>query len=76
MDRASYQVKAGDVITIKNRPNLQNLYKELKEEVSSERCGWVDFDGASLEARVSTIPSFEEVSLPVDVGQVVALMSR
>jgi small subunit ribosomal protein S4 len=76
MDRASYLVKAGDVITVKNRPNLVNLYKELKEEVTSERTGWIDFDGASLEARVQTIPSYEDVSLPVDVGQVVALMSR
>ena len=46
MDRASYQVKAGDLITVKNRPNLINLYKELKEEVSSEQTGWIDFDGA------------------------------
>ena len=75
-DRASYLVKPGDVITVKNRPNLQNLYKELKEEVTGERCDWVDFDGSALEARVSTLPSYEDVSLPVDVGQVVALMSR
>jgi small subunit ribosomal protein S4 len=75
-DRASYLVKPGDVITIKNRPNLQNMYKELKEEVTGERCDWLDFDGSALETRVLTLPSYEDVSLPVDVGQVVALMSR
>ncbi|MBD3672027.1 MAG: 30S ribosomal protein S4 [Planctomycetaceae bacterium] len=76
MDRASYLVKAGDVITVKNRPNLLTMYKELKEEVTGERTGWIEFDGTSLEARVQTLPSYEDVSLPVDVGQVVALMSR
>ena len=76
MDRASMLVRPGDVITVKKRPNLQKMYKELLDEISSERCGWIEFDSGSLEARVTVLPSFEDVSLPVDVGQVIALMSR
>ena len=76
MDRASMLVRPGDVITVKKRPNLQKMYKELLDEVTSENCGWIDFDSTTLEARVTVLPSFEDVSLPVDVGQVVAMMSR
>jgi small subunit ribosomal protein S4 len=76
VDRASMLVRPGDVITVKQRPTLQKMYKELQSEVSSEPCGWIDFDSGALEARVTVLPSIEDVSLPVDVGQVVALMSR
>lgn len=76
VDRPSMLVRPGDVISVKKRPNLQKTYKELLTEVSGEACNWIDFDSTSLEARVSVLPSFEDVSLPVDVGQVVALMSR
>lgn len=76
VDRPGMMVRPGDVITIRNRPNLHKYYKELVSEVSSERTGWIDFDSNSLEARVLTLPARDDVSLPVDVGQVVALMSR
>lgn len=76
VDRASMLVRPGDVITVKKRPNLLTLYKDLSQEANAERTGWVEFDATSLEARVLTLPSHEDVSLPVDVGQVVALMSR
>jgi small subunit ribosomal protein S4 len=76
VDRPSMLVRPGDVISVKKRPNLQQIYKELLNEVTGESCSWIDFDSTTLEARVSVLPSFEDVSLPVDVGQVVALMSR
>ncbi|HSG71264.1 MAG TPA: 30S ribosomal protein S4 [Planctomycetaceae bacterium] len=76
VDRPSMLVRPGDVISVKKRPNLQKNYRELLNEVTGESCGWIDFDSTALEARVSVLPSFEDVSLPVDVGQVVALMSR
>jgi small subunit ribosomal protein S4 len=76
VDRPSMLVRPGDVISVKKRPNLQQIYKELLNEVTGESCSWIDFDSTTLEARVSVLPSFDDVSLPVDVGQVVALMSR
>lgn len=72
----SISVRPGDVITVRNRPNLQRVYKELVEAGSSPVAEWLDFDAPSLTITVKTLPSYEDVSLPVDVGQVVAFMSR
>lgn len=76
VDRPSYMVKAGDRITIKNRPNLKQLYKELCEDVTDTGCSWINFDSSELTAIVTSLPTFDDVSLPVDVGQVVAFLSR
>lgn len=72
----SITVRQGDVITVRNRPNLKTMYRELIEAGSSEATGWINMDGAEQKAIVTSLPSFEDVSLPVDVGQVVAFLSR
>lgn len=76
VDRPSMLVRPGDVITVKNRPKLVAYYKDLIAETAAESTGWIDFDASAMQARISTLPTIEDVSLPVDVGQVVALMSR
>ncbi|MEW4489001.1 30S ribosomal protein S4 [Thalassoglobus sp. JC818] len=76
VDRPSFIVRPGDVVTIKNRPNLSQLYKELSEAAGEPECGWINFDRSELKAIVTSLPTFEEVSLPVNVGQVVAFLSR
>ncbi|WP_417851315.1 30S ribosomal protein S4 [Thalassoglobus sp.] len=76
VDRPSFMVKAGDKITVKNRPNLKQLYKELSDDSGDTGCSWVNFDGDELTAIVTSLPTFDDVSLPVDVGQVVAFLSR
>jgi small subunit ribosomal protein S4 len=75
-DRPSYQLKAGDVITVRNRPNLIKYYKELIDANSSPSCDWLRFDKDNLRAEVAARPTAQDVSLPVEVGQVVAFMSR
>lgn len=76
VDKPSIQVKIGDVITIRNRPNLIKLYKELAEANTAPPCDWVAFDQGEQKATVTVLPTMEDVSLPVDVGKVVAFMSR
>lgn len=76
VDRPSYLVKAGDTITVKNRPNLKQLYKELSEAAGDTECSWINMDRGDLRAIVTSLPTFDDVSLPVDVGQVVAFLSR
>ncbi|MAG94638.1 MAG: 30S ribosomal protein S4 [Planctomycetaceae bacterium] len=76
VDVASISVRPGDVIRVRNRPNLKNFYKELVESVAIEPAGWLNVDKASLEITVTSLPSYEDVSLPVEVGQVVAFLSR
>ena len=73
--RPSMPISAGDVITVRNRPNLKKFYTELVGSTNSE-CAWISFDKDELKAIVTTVPSPQDISLPVDVGQVVAFMSR
>ncbi len=72
----SIQLKVGDVITVRNRPNLKKLYAEYVEAGATQTLDWISFDAKDLTATVTALPSFEDVSLSVDVGQVVAFLSR
>jgi small subunit ribosomal protein S4 len=74
--KPSIQVKAGDIITVKNRPNLKKLYAELTSAGERQDCSWIHYDAEALKAVVTTLPTPDEVSLPVEVGQVVAFLSR
>lgn len=74
--KPSIRVRPGDVITLRNRPNLKRIYRDIVDGGSTEPCPWIDTDAAEIKATVKTIPSFDEVSLHVEVGLVVAFMSR
>lgn len=76
VNKPSIRVRAGDVITLRNRPNLQKMYESIVGSSTLPQCEWVSFDDKALKAVVTALPSFDDVSLPVDVGQVVAFMSR
>ena len=75
VNKPSIRVEAGDVITVRDRPNLKSLYRELAES-KSITADWISFDSQTLQATVTSLPTFDDVSLPVDVGQIVAFLSR
>lgn len=74
--RPSIIVRAGDVITVRNRPNLRKIYQDVVASSSSTDCNWITLDSEDLRATVTSLPHYEDVSLPVEVGQVVAFLSR
>ena len=76
VDKPSIRVRPGDVVTVRNRPNLQKMYRAVVETSALPQCEWVNFDPSTLKAIVTSPPSIEDVSLPVDVGQIVAFMSH
>ena len=76
IDKPSIFVRPGDVITLRNRPNLHKLYRSIIEGSSRQGCDWLQFDAKQMEARVAALPGARDVSLPVEIGQVVAFMSR
>lgn len=76
VDIPSFVVSPGDVISVRNRPNLKTFYTDIAESAHVEPTEWIAFDTASLEARVLGIPGPHDVSLPVDIGIVVAFLSR
>ncbi len=75
-DRPSYQVKAGDVITIRKRPNLQKYYSEIAGHGDATNCDWIHFDKDNLTATIKVAPTLEDVSLKIEIGRVVAFMGR
>jgi len=76
VNKPSIRIQAGDVIAVRDRPNLQSLYRQMIESNPSSVAEWISFDPQSLQATVTSLPTFDDVSLPVDVGQIVAFLSR
>jgi len=76
VDIPSMLLTPGDVFRVRNRHNLQKYYQELAGGSTSEKCDWLSLDEKSLEVRVTGMPTARDVSLPVDVGQVVVFLSR
>ena len=76
VNKPGIMVRPGDVITLRNRSNVQKLYKEVVESSTLPQCDWINFDSSKLEAVVTARPTFDDVTLQVDVGQVVAFLSR
>ena len=74
--KPSYMLRAGDVITVRPRKNLQLLYRALAQEVGADSIDWVTFDIETLRATVQGLPSAEDISLPVDANIVVEFLSR
>lgn len=74
--KPSYLLRPGDVITVRRRENLLNLYRSMAEQQTSEPVDWVTFDPETLRATMLGMPSTEDISLPVDINVVVEIMSR
>ena len=72
----SIRINAGDVISVRNRPNLKSLYSSLIDSGPANDTDWIEVDTDGLSATVTALPTSEDVSLPVDVGKVVAFLSR
>jgi small subunit ribosomal protein S4 len=75
-DRPSYLVRAGDVITVRPRDNLKDLYRGVLAESSSEPIDWLSVDAENLALTVQGLPGPSDISLPVDVNTVVEFLSR
>jgi len=72
----SIRLSAGDVISVRDRPNLQSMYRDILDQSDATPAEWISLGGDQLEITVSSLPSFADVSLPVDVGRVVAFLNR
>jgi len=72
----SYALRAGDVIQVRDRSNLKNIYKEAVGANSSEPLDWASVDEGGLQISVQGIPTGADISLPVDINMVVEFLSR
>ncbi|MFV1967870.1 MAG: 30S ribosomal protein S4 [Pirellulaceae bacterium] len=74
--KPSYLLRAGDVITVRNRGGLTTLYRSVADNSSTEPVDWIAFDAETLRATVVGLPSPHEISVLVDVNMVIEFMSR
>jgi len=76
VNKPSFMVRPGDVITVRTNKKLQQVYRSLAEEIGADSLDWVTFDAETLRATVQGLPGPSDVSLPVDVNIVVEFLSR
>ena len=76
VNKPGMMVRPGDVVTLRNRPNIRKLYTAVGESSPAPDAEWLSVDKASMKAIVTTLPTIDDVKLRVEVGQVVVFMSR
>lgn len=73
----SYLIRAGDVVTIKTKEPLENLYRGvIANSDTTHPADWLGVDVEELRINVNGLPGPSDLSLPVDVNIVVEFMSR
>ena len=77
MTSPSYQLRPGDVITIRPKEPIYNLYKAAVGDGSNQQTpDWITFDSETLRATMVGLPGPGDYSLPVDVNIVVEFLAR
>jgi len=71
-----YLLRAGDVIEIRGRENLKNVYRGIIANNSPQGLDWISFDSENLRATLLSLPTPTDISLPVDANTVVEFLSR
>jgi small subunit ribosomal protein S4 len=73
----SYLIKAGDIISVKEKSKNSPKFKAITEIAGSKVIPqWLEFDAANLSGRVVSLPSREEIDLPIKEHLIVELYSK
>src|ERR687886_437757 len=77
VDIPSYSVKPGDVVTVLGRsqknPTIEHAMEEVKGRGIPE---WLSFDSNTITGRVNSMPTREQINLPVQEQLIVELYSK
>jgi len=76
VDIPSYQVKVGDVITLRQRSQEYEMFKTLREGTSVLTPKWLTFDAQNLTGKVAALPSREDIDYEVQENMIVEFYSR
>jgi small subunit ribosomal protein S4 len=77
VDIPSYSLKQGDVVTVLGRSQKNVTIEHAIQEVKGRGIPeWLSFDGAALTGRVVSIPTREQINLPVQEQLIVELYSK
>lgn len=73
----SYQVKAGDVIAVREKSRSTTKFKTLLEENGKKACPkWIDKANGSFEGRISAMPARDDIDYEVEEHLIVELYSK
>jgi small subunit ribosomal protein S4 len=73
----SYTVKAGDVIEIKEGKKTSQRMKDIAEAVNGRTVPeWLDVDSENLKGTVKSVPTRDQIDVPVDDMSIVELYSK
>ncbi len=72
VDRPSFQVNVGDVVTVKER--IHKLVRENMESLAGHVVpGWMDLNPAELSTKVVSVPTPDQIPFDVDPNLIVEL---
>jgi small subunit ribosomal protein S4 len=77
VDIPSFSVKPGDVVSIRQTSRTNPAIVHALEEVKGRGVPeWLSFDQAAMSAKVGSIPTREQINLPVQEQLIVELYSK
>ena len=77
VDIPSYLVKAGDVVTVREKSRSQELFKKIRENGASKPSPkWVEVNFETLEGKVVALPTREDIDLSIEEHLIVEFYSK
>lgn len=76
VDIPSYSVKAGDVITLRQKSAELEMFKSLREGTTAVTPKWLTFDAPNLTGTVVALPAREDIDLQLQENMIVEFYSR
>ncbi|MBC7346159.1 MAG: 30S ribosomal protein S4 [Clostridia bacterium] len=77
VDIPSYQVRPGDVIAVREKSKESPKFKAIAEALAHRTPpAWLEIDKENLRGRVLSLPSREDIDVPVEEHLIVELYSR
>ena len=77
VDIASYQVKVGDVITLRDKTRDIELFKTLREQGASRTIPkWLELDAETLTGKVVALPQRDDIDLTIEEHLIVEFYYR
>ncbi|MBU1348970.1 30S ribosomal protein S4 [Patescibacteria group bacterium] len=74
---ASYQVKPGDLIAIRETKRTKGVWKSLEEDIKTRQApSWLATNAATMETKVTSVPDGEELKQPFDPKLIIEFYSR
>jgi len=77
VDVPSFSVRAGDVVTVRGASAENLSIQHAMEEVKGRGIPqWLEFDATKLSGRIASLPTREQINLPVQEQLIVELYSK